>query len=134
MRIQRGRARFGGPPGAARTKKQSTMQDKGDAYPAWVLDQMGVDVMLANRVAMGRGIEPPRFRWVPYADALIFPLDNSGLARANSDRKSFFALEDALLKRYVTESGLAATPSTLNEYLARVVTPTLEKQRQGGAV
>src|SRR5690242_9511501 len=45
----------------ARAKKQSTMQEKGDAYPAWVLDQMGVDVMLANRVAMGRGIKPPRF-------------------------------------------------------------------------
>ena len=49
-------------------------------YPAWVLDQMGVEVMLANRVEMGPSIQPPRFRWVPYADALLFPLDNSRLA------------------------------------------------------
>jgi hypothetical protein len=51
-----------------------------------VLDQMGVDVMLANRVVMGKSIQPPRFRWVPYADALLFPLDNSALAQQNSDR------------------------------------------------
>jgi hypothetical protein len=61
-----------------------------------VLDQMGVDVMLANRVAMGKSIQPPRFRWVPYADALLLPLDKSALAQQNSDRRSFFALEDRL--------------------------------------
>jgi hypothetical protein len=112
----------------ARTKM---IAGKGAAYPAWVLDQMGVEIMLANRVVMGTGIAPPRFRWVPYADALIFPLDNSGLAQANSDRKAFFALEDVLRKRYV---GDAALPATLSEYLARVVTPTLEGHRKGGAV
>ncbi len=90
--------------------------------------------MLANRVSMGPTIQPPRFRWVPYADALIFPLDNSKLAAVNSDRKSFFALEDKLRARYLQDAGLTAPPATLAEYLSRVVTPTLEKQRQGGAV
>jgi len=114
--------------------KERTMQAKGDQYPAWVLDQIGVEVMLANRVAMGASIQPPRFRWVPYADTLLFPLDNSNLAAKNSDRKSFFALEDALRRRYLTDAGLPAPPATLAEYLARVVTATLERQRQGGAV
>jgi predicted TIM-barrel fold metal-dependent hydrolase len=117
--------------------KQAVMRQKGGAYPEWVLDQMGVDVMLANRVSMGPTIQPPRFRWVPYADALIFPLDNSKLAAVNSDRKSFFALEDNLRARYLQDAGftgLSAMPATLTEYLSRVVTPTLEKQRQGGAV
>ena len=127
-------ALFGGPPGAAREKKQSTMQEKGDAYPAWVLDQMGVEVMLANRVAMGRGIQPPRFRWVPFVDALMFPLNNSRLAEKNSDRKVFFADEAILLRRYLKDSGLADPPSELGEYLTRVVTPTLERQKRGGAV
>ena len=114
--------------------KQSMIEAKGERYPEWVLDQMNVDVMLANRVEMGAGIEPPRFRWVPYADALLFPLDNSALAAQNSDRKSFFALEDILLRRYLTESGMEARPGSLGEYLARVVTPTLERHKQGGAV
>jgi uncharacterized protein len=118
----------------ARTKKQRTMQEKGDGYPAWVLDQMGVDVMLANRVEMGRGIQPPRFLWVPFADALMFPLNNSRLAEKNSDRKAFFADEDKLLRRYLKDSGLTTLPSNLGEYLARLVTPTLERQKHDGAV
>jgi predicted TIM-barrel fold metal-dependent hydrolase len=116
------------------TSKSRTMQEKGGQYPAWVLDQMGVDVMLANRVAMGPSVQPPRFRWVPYADALLFPLDNSSLAQKNSDRKSFFALEDLLRHRYLADAGFEGIPASLAEYLARVVTATLERQKQGGAV
>jgi uncharacterized protein len=114
--------------------KQGVIDEKGDAYPAWVLDQMNVDVMLANRVEMGKGIEPPRFRWVPYADALLFPLDNAGLASENSDRKAFFALEDRLRARYLKEAGMDARPDTLSEYLERVVTPTLKRHKKNGAV
>ena len=106
----------------------------GDGYPAWVLDQIGVETMLANRVTMGASVQPPRFRWVPYADALIFPLDNTHLGARNSDRKAFFALEDKLRARYLAEAGLSAMPATLGEYVAKVLTPTLEKHRAGGAV
>lgn len=114
--------------------KQRAIAEQGDGYPAWVLDRMGVEVMLANRVQMGRGIQPPRFRWVPYADALLFPLDNTQLAAKNSDRKAFFALEEKLRLRYLKDAGLDAPPSNLGDYLTRVVTPTLERQKQGGAV
>ncbi len=65
---------------------------------------------------------------------MLFPLDNAGLASANPDRKAFFALEDVLFRRYLTECGLATPPHTLAEYLVRVVTPTLERHKQGGAV
>jgi predicted TIM-barrel fold metal-dependent hydrolase len=114
--------------------KQAMIDSKGDAYPEWVLDQMNVDIMFANRVEMGSSIAPPRFRWVPYIDALIFPLDNSTLAAANSDRKTFFGLEDIVGKRYLKECGLETRPASLTEYLAKVVTPTLERHKQGGAV
>ncbi len=114
--------------------KAAVMQEKGDQYPSWVLDQMGVETMLANRVEMGSSIQPPRFRWVPYADALMFPLDNSGLAARNSDRKAFFALEDVLRAKYLQAAGVSAPPATLEAYLSQVVTPTLERQKQGGAV
>jgi len=114
--------------------KAQTMAAKGADYPAWVLDQMGVETMLANRVEMGRSVSPPRFRWVAYADALIFPMDNAQLAARNPDRKGFFALEDQLRRRYLDAVGLPQIPATLPEYLARVVTPTLERQKQGGAL
>lgn len=115
------------------SRKQVLMAQKGDAWPSWALDRMGIDIMFANRVEMGASLPPSRFRWVPYADALLFPLDNSRIA-VNSDRKSFFALEDQLRARYLKEAGLSAIPATLDEYLAKVVSPTLERQRQQGAM
>ena len=118
----------------AQTLEHRVQQEKGEQYPAWVLDRIGVAVMLANRVTMGPGIQPPRFHWVPYGDALIFPLDNSKLAAENSDRKSFFGLEDILRRRYLDGVGLKTVPGTLTEYLAQVVTPTLERQHIGGAL
>lgn len=113
----------------ARVKAQ-----QGEHFPDWVLDKVGIGTMLANRVAMGRGVEPPRFRWVPYVDALLFPLDNSGMAAVSPDRKAFFALEDRLRQKYLQKVGMDAPPATLDEYLKNVVTPTLERQRAGGAV
>jgi hypothetical protein len=107
---------------------------EGEQFSAWVLDQARIGTQVGNRVAMGRGVEPPRFRWVPYVDALLFPLDNSGLAAATPDRKEFFPLEDKVRARYLKESSLTALPGTLAEYLGRVVTPTLERQRAGGAI
>jgi hypothetical protein len=106
----------------------------GERYPEWVLDQARIGTMLANRVTMGPGIEPPQFQWVPYADALIFPLDNSGMAGASPDRKQLFALEDMVRARYLKQAGLNAIPATLDEYLQRVVTATLERQKAGGAI
>ena len=109
-------------------------QQQGENYPAWVLDQAKIGTELANRVAMGRGVQPPRFLWVPYIDALLFPLDNSGIAAASPDRKAFFELEDQLRARYWKAVGLSAAPATLDSYLEKVVTPTLERQKAGGAV
>ena len=41
------------------------------------------------------------------------------LAAKNSDRKTFFADEDALRKRYLKDSGLDAMPTTLDVYLPK---------------
>ena len=102
-------------------------------YATWILDQMGIDVMLSNRVAMGAGLPSPRFLWVPFADALMYPLDNQALIHT-PDQKAFFILEEKLLRRYYTESGVAAKPATLAEYLEKVVRGTLERHRKGGAL
>jgi uncharacterized protein len=104
------------------------------AYPAWVLKQANIGNMLANRVSMGPGIEPPRFLWVPYVDALLFPLDNSGLASETPDRSQFFPLENRVRARYLEAVGMKTIPETLDEYLSVVVTPTLERHRKQGAV
>ena len=56
--------------------KQRVAREQGDNFPTWVLDQLGIEYMLANRVAMGRGLNPPRFLWIPFDDALMLPLNN----------------------------------------------------------
>jgi predicted TIM-barrel fold metal-dependent hydrolase len=114
--------------------REAVRARQGEHYAQWVLDQAHVASMLANRVALGPGVEPPRFRWVPYVDALVFPLDNAGLAAATPDRAQFFALEDKLRAQYLQAVHLQAPPATLDAYLTQVVTATLERQHGQGAV
>jgi uncharacterized protein len=114
--------------------KQRVLKERGDAFPAWVLDQLNIETMFANRVAMGRGLIAPRFRWVAFDDALIFPLSNEAARRSNPDYRGFFPGEERLLKRYLSDLGLRVLPLSLGEYLKQIVTPTLERQKQNGAV
>jgi uncharacterized protein len=114
--------------------KKKVMQQEGDDFPDWVLDQLGIEIELSNRVAMGRGLKPPRFRWVPFDDALLFPLKNASVAGETPDRKFFFSREEMLLKRYLKEQNMNAPPASLQEYTSKVVTPTLESQKRNGAV
>ena len=117
-----------------RERKRQVLAEKGAGYANWVLDQLGIETMLANRVAMGPGLAPPRFLWVPFEDALMYPLNNSSLASKNSDRKAFFADEDRLLQRYLKESGYSEPPASFDDYLKKVVTATLERHKRAGAI
>src|SRR6266566_5200518 len=113
--------------------KQQIQREQGDNYPAWVLDKLNIQYMLSNRVAMGRGLDPKRFLWVPFDDALMVPLDNSAVAD-NPDRKFFYKRERDLLDKYAVESASKAMPRTLDQYVAKIVVPTLERQKKAGAV
>ena len=107
---------------------------RGDAYPAWVLDRAGIDVMFANRIAVGPGLTPPRFRWVAFDDALMLPLDTRTEAARSPDTRSLYPKEAILLQRYMREVNVDRLPATLDEYLSRVLRATLERQRRNGAV
>ena len=114
--------------------RRRATREHGDAHPAWVLDKLNIEVMFANRVALGRGLTPERFRWVPFDDALMLPLDSAAVRKVNPDYAAFYPGEDSLLKRYLSELKMTALPATLRGYTARVVTPTLERQKSAGAV
>lgn len=116
-----------------RATMQRVAREQGDRFPEWALDRMGTEVMLANRVALGPGQAPPRFRWVAFDDALMLPLDTRA-ERVTPDRRVLYPLEERLLRRYLADLGVARLPSTLDAYVRTVVTPTLERQRQAGAV
>ena len=114
--------------------KQNIVKQKGEGTPAWILDQLNIETMFANRVAMGRGLSEPRFRWVSFEDALLFPLSNEAAKRANVDYKGFYPAEEKLLKRYMSDLNVRTLPPSLDLYLKQVVTPTLERQKRNGAV
>jgi uncharacterized protein len=113
--------------------KQKVARQEGDNFPTWVLDQLGIEYMLANRVAMGRGLKAPRFLWVPFDDALMLPLSAEAMADT-PDRRFFYQREAMLQERYRKESNVQGTPPTLDEYVASVVVPTLDRQKKAGAV
>lgn len=114
--------------------KAKVKQEKGVSYPAWVLDQLGTETMLANRLVMGRGLEPPRFRWVWQANPLLFPLNNDEGKKSNPQRNADFTTDEGYLKRYLQEIGLAGLPETLDGYLNKLVVPLIEKRKADGAI
>ena len=112
----------------------NVMKQKGEKFPEWALDQAGTEVLLANRITMGPGLTTPRFRWVSYVDAFLFPLSTKAEAAVSKDKTNLYPLEDQLLKKYLADLNVSKLPPTLDEYLKQVVTPTLEEQKKGGCV
>ncbi len=116
------------------TARAATRRQHAADYSTWVIAQAGIATQVSNRVSMGPGLAAPHFRWVPYADALLFPLSNTGLAARNPDRGAFFPLEDRLRATYLQQLNLPAVPTTLDAYLQQVVLPLLRQQRANGAI
>ncbi len=97
--------------------RQKIRDNKGELYPSWVLNQAKTDIMLANRTAMGAGLPSDRFKWVPFVDMFLFPLNNAVFKNKDPEHSAFVTNEEKLLKRYLAESGLRQLPSTFDEYL-----------------
>jgi predicted TIM-barrel fold metal-dependent hydrolase len=122
-----------------KTKKElqatmdSMLKEKGDKFPSWVLDQCGTEIMFANRLYMGAGLTNSRFRWVIYADALLFPLSTKSEG-TTSDQSKLFPLEDQRMAEFLSALTISKLPATLDDYMKQVVTAVLEMQKKGGCV
>jgi predicted TIM-barrel fold metal-dependent hydrolase len=112
--------------------EKNVLKQKGEKFPEWALEQANIEVMFGNRITMGPGLSAPRFRWVSYVDALLFPISTKAEAAVTPDRAKLFPLEDKLLHKYLSDLNLSKPPPTLDEYLKQVVTATLETQGRGG--
>ena len=89
--------------------------------------------MFANRVAVGHGLMAPRFRWVPFDDPLLFPLDTRAEAARTPDTRALYPREAALLKRYLRTLNMNALPRNLEAYTQAVIWPLLQRQHAAGA-
>ncbi|HEV8447961.1 MAG TPA: amidohydrolase family protein [Gemmatimonadaceae bacterium] len=112
----------------------AAQRTNGLRFPEWALDQANIDVMIANRISVGPGLMPPRFRWLAFADPLMLPLDVSGEATLTPDTKPLYPREAKLLQRYMREINVSTLPATLADYVRTVVAPTLARERANGAI
>jgi hypothetical protein len=108
-------------------------QHPGAQYFDWLLDRLGIETSMANRVAMPRYLDPARFKWVAFVDSFMFPFDNAGLASRNPDEAVYMPLQTKMLRLWERGLGVSGLPPAYEDYLA-FVTRALEDARRRGAV
>jgi uncharacterized protein len=114
-------------------EKKRLRESLGRGYFSRILDEVGIETAVANRASMPDYLDPARFRWVFFADAFLFPLNNHELAAKNPDLQLNFPLEEKLLHRYLAQAGFERFPADLSGYLG-FVSRVLEINRKTGAV
>lgn len=107
--------------------KRSLMRQTGDAWPRYVLDKAGVDIAFVNATKLGVGQQNARFRWVPYADPMLWPFSGDKI-------RLRFTGDGGSIAQLMREAGVGSVPTTLDDYDARVVDPTLKRWKAAGAV
>lgn len=115
------------------SKERLKKQHPGSAYFNAILDRLGIETSLANRITMSGDLDPARFKWVFYIDPVLFPFDNSALAARNPDQAAFMPNQTKLVERFKHKAGINAPPSNLAGYL-EFVTSVLQDHRRQGAV
>ena len=114
-------------------EKKNLREKLGAAYFSRVLDEVGIETAIANRVSMPPYLQGARFRWVFFVDPFLFPLNNEGFAAKNPDLKLNVPLEEKLLQRYFSEASLKQVPSSFSDYLA-FISRILQQKKQAGGV
>lgn len=116
-----------------KTLKRTQRSTSALNYFNSVLDKVGISISLANRVGMTRApLDRNRFKWVPFLDAYLFPLDNTVYKKQNSDYALFLASEEKLLKRYF-EQVETTRPRAFEAYL-RFLHESVGRLKTDGAV
>ncbi len=104
----------------------------GKEYWSKILDKEGIQVSVANRVAMDYLEDNPRFRFVFFVDPFMFPFDNQKLA-ISPDRAVYFPIQEKALHRYLQQAGVSQLPADFAGYEA-AMHRKLELDKQHGAV
>jgi hypothetical protein len=115
------------------SKAQLKKLHPGPKYFNAILDKLGIETSVANRITMSADLDPARFKWVFYVDPVLFPFDNSGLASRNTDQAAFMPNQTKLQQRFRQQVGLTSAPADLAGYLT-FVTHVLEDHQRRGAI
>jgi uncharacterized protein len=113
-------------------KDDALRKQWGKDYWSKILDKVGIQVSVANRVAMDYLEDNPRFRFVFFVDPFMFPFDNQKLA-ISPDRAIYFPIQEKALHRYLQQAGASQLPPDFAGYEA-AMHRKLELDKQHGAV
>lgn len=115
-------------------RKAALEKTWGDQYFSHILNEVGIETVVANRVAMPKYLEPARFRWVFFVDSFLFPFNNRRFDALNPDEAVYIPLQEKVLHRYMKQAGLTRLPPTLAGYeafLRRILTENAESGALG---
>jgi uncharacterized protein len=114
-------------------QKAAAKAKLGQGYFSHILDQVGIETAVANRVSMPPYLDPARFRWVYFVDNFLFPFDTLQLEARNPDQKLNLPLERKLLARNLAQAHLETLPADFRGYL-KFATGIIEANRAAGEV
>jgi uncharacterized protein len=111
-------------------RKEQIRRERMDHYPEWVLDKLHIQTACVCNNHLGKGQEnPSRFRWVNFADPLLFPLET----------KTHLPFETLTWDGWGGEEILHAVrlkkiPATLNSYCLDVINPLFKQWKEQGVL
>ena len=114
-------------------RKIEEQKKLGNGYFSHILDQLGIETAVANRVSMPAYLDPARFRWVYFVDYFLFPFNSQRLEARDADQKLNVPLERKLLAGAVSQRSAGQMPSDLHAYL-KFITGMVEEKKAAGCV
>ncbi len=106
---------------------------EGIGYFNNILDKIGIETAIANRVTMPPYLDRHRFLWAFFVDSFFFPFDNSRLREGNRDQQVYLPLQEKKLHREMAQAGLQVLPDSLESYL-RFASKIMEQNQANGGV
>jgi hypothetical protein len=113
-------------------KKAELKKSQGTAYFSNILDKLNIEGSVANRAMMADYLDPKRFSWVFFADAFMWPFNNSQQRSRNPDEEVYIPLQEKMLHRWMQQENVAKLPTDLASYLSFVSRTLEDNQKRGG--
>ncbi|HEY1271852.1 MAG TPA: amidohydrolase family protein [Terriglobales bacterium] len=115
-------------------KAELRKQYPGTAYFSMILDKLNFERSVANRAMMADYLDPKRFPWVFFADAFMWPFDNSQQRARNADEEVYIPLQEKMLHRWMQQENVTRFPSSLADYLSFVTRTLEDNQKNKGGI
>ena len=114
-------------------KKELKSTEEGIQYFDRILDRLGIETVIANRVAMPDYLDRKRFLWAFFVDSFLFPFDNRAIRDRNVDERTYIPMQEKKLQREMKQASLSRLPDSLRDYLS-FVTRVMEENAAAGGI